>query len=79
MSGPNRPWDYPENLEIYSQLDRKSKTCFFTFLNVCMFPEMNVTKSESHSFHLQKSGILQTRMDSMKMNFDNFQIQRWVS
>ena len=29
-----RPWDYPQNLGIYSQLDRKSKTWFFTFLNV---------------------------------------------
>ena len=27
-------WDYPEKFGIYSQLDRKSKTCFFTFLNV---------------------------------------------
>ena len=27
-------WDYPEMFGIYSQLDRKSKTCFFTFLNV---------------------------------------------
>ena len=28
-----RSWDYPENFEIYSQLDRKSKTWFFTFLD----------------------------------------------
>ena len=37
----------------------------------------------SHSFHLQNSGILQTRIsqrkDPMKMNFDNFQMQKWVS
>ena len=32
-----RPWDYPENCGIYSQLDRKSKTWFFTFLNVYVF------------------------------------------
>ena len=32
-----RPWDYPENFGIYSQLDRKSKTLFFTFLNVYVF------------------------------------------
>ena len=32
-----RPWDYPENFGICSQLDRKSKTCFFTFLNVYIF------------------------------------------
>ena len=30
----SRPWDYPENSGICSQLDRKSKTWFFTFLNV---------------------------------------------
>ena len=29
-----RSWDYPENFVIYSQLDRKSKTWFFTFLNM---------------------------------------------
>ena len=29
-----RSGDYPENFGIYSQLDRKSKTWFFTFLNV---------------------------------------------
>ena len=29
-----RPWDYPENFGIYSQLRRKSKTWFFTFLNL---------------------------------------------
>ena len=32
-----RSWDYPENFGICSQLDRKSKTWFFTFLNVCIF------------------------------------------
>ena len=45
-----------------------------------MFPESNETKIWSQSFHIQNSGILQTRMyqrggDPMKMNFDNFQIQ----
>ena len=29
-----RSWDYPEHFGIYSQLDRKSKTWFFIFLNV---------------------------------------------
>ena len=29
-----RSGDYPENFGIYSQLDRKSKTWFFTFLSV---------------------------------------------
>ena len=45
------------------QLDRKSKTCFFLLYLMCMFPESNVTKFLTHSFHLQNSGILQTRMD----------------
>ena len=29
-----RPWDCSENFGIYSQLDRKSKTWFFTFLDM---------------------------------------------
>ena len=48
-----------------------------------MFSESNGTKFWSHSFHLQNSGILQTRMDQrrdpMKTNFDIFQIQKWIS
>ena len=32
-----RPWDYPENYGICSQLNRKSKRLFFTFLNVYIF------------------------------------------
>ena len=48
-----------------------------------MFPESNETKFWSHSFHIQNSGILQTRMDQrgdpVRMNFDNFQIQKWMS
>ena len=31
-----RSWDYPDNFGIYSQLDRKSKTWFLFFLNVCV-------------------------------------------
>ena len=34
LSSHFRSWDYPENFGIYSQLDRKSKTWFFTFPNV---------------------------------------------
>ena len=45
-----------------------------------MSPESNGTKFRLHSFHLQNSGVLQTRMDQrgdlMKMNFDNFQVQK---
>ena len=33
----SRPWHYPENFGICSQRDRKSQTCFFTFLNVYIF------------------------------------------
>ena len=29
-----KPWYYPENFGIYSQLERKSKTWFFTSLTV---------------------------------------------
>ena len=35
-----RPWDYPENFGIYSQLDRISKNWSFTFLN------MHVSRNE---------------------------------
>ena len=31
--------------------------------SMCVFPESNGTKFWSHSFHLQNSGILRTRMD----------------
>ena len=45
-----------------------------------MLPESNGTKFWSHSFHLQISGILKTRVeqmgDPMEMNFEilNFEI-----
>ena len=63
--------------KLGSQLDRKSKTFFFTFFNVLFyFPESKKTKFSCCSFHLQISDILQTRMDQsgdhMKINFDNF-------
>ena len=57
-----RPWDYPENLEIYSQLDGKSKIWFLTFLNVYV-SWIERDRFWSHSFHLQNLRILQTRMD----------------
>ena len=34
LSSHFRSWDYPENVGIYSQLDRRSKSWYFTFLNV---------------------------------------------
>ena len=47
-----------------------------------MFLESNGEKFWSHSFHLSNSGILQTRKDQRgdptKMNFDIFQIQKWI-
>ena len=47
-----------------------------------MFPESNGTNFWSQSVRLQDPGILQARIaqsgDSMKKNFDNFQIQKWI-
>ena len=68
--------------KIGPQLDWKVKPGSLLSL-MCMFPESNETKFQSHSFHLQNSGILQTRMDErgdpMETNFDIFQIQKWIS
>ena len=54
----------------------------FLFSLMFIFPKSNGTKFWSHSFSFQNSSILQTRMkqreDFMKMNFDNFQIQKWT-
>ena len=50
---------------------------------VSMFPESKGIKFWSHSFQLQNSAILQDRVDqrgdSMKMSFNNFQIQQLIS
>ena len=55
----------------------------FLLSSMCIFSELNKTKSSSHSFHLENSGILQIRMGKrrhpMKINFDNFQMEKWVS
>ena len=74
----NRPWDYPENFGVYSQLNRKSKTFFYFPQCVCF---LNPTGQNPNLTLLpQNSGILQTRMGQrgnlMKMNFDNFQMQK---
>ena len=52
-----RSWEYPENFGIYSQLDGKSKTWFFNFLNmyVCWIERDKIL---THCFHLQNSGVL---------------------
>ena len=74
-----RPWNQT-NLILNSI--EEVKPVFLLFL-ICMFPELNGTKFWSGSFHLQNLDILQTRMDQrgdpMKMNFDIFQIQKWIS
>ena len=55
----------------------------FLFSLMSMFHELNGTKFQFHSFQLQRSGIFLTKIDqkgnSMKMSFDNFQIQKWKS
>ena len=66
-----------------SQLDRKSKTWFFTLLNVYV-SRIERDKILISQLSLQKnSGILKTRMDQrgdpMKINFDIFQIQKLIS
>ena len=74
-----RPWD---QTNLVPNSTEKVKPVFLLSL-VCMFPELNGTKFRFHSFHLRNSGILQTRIDqredSMKMNFDIFQIQKLSS
>ena len=50
---------------------------------MCMFPEPSRTKSQSYSFHLQNSGVFADQNgpkgDPMKMNIENFQMQKWGS
>ena len=73
----------PENFGIYSQRDRKSKTWFLTFLSVYISWFEWMGKILISQLSPPNLGILQTRMDQkgdpMKMNFDNFQMQTWVS
>ena len=75
-----RSWDYPENFGICSQLNRKSKTFFFYFPQCeCVLNRMEQS-SDPRAF--TSSGLFQTKMDQrgvpMKMNFENFQIQKWI-
>ena len=78
-----RPWVYPENFGIYSQLDGKSEAWFYTFYVLCVCILNQRKKSLSHSFYVQNLGILQTRLDQrgdpIKINFGNFQMQKLVS
>ena len=79
MSIHIRPWDQT-NLVLNSIEKVKPGSLH---LSMCIFPESNREKFWSHSFHLQNSGILQTRPNQrgqpMKTNFDIFQIQKWIS
>ena len=49
-------------LEFILKLDRKSKTCFLTNLNVYV-SWIKETKSLPYKFYLQNLGILQTRLN----------------
>ena len=74
-----RPWDQT-NL-VLNSIEKVKPGSLLSLL--CIFPESNGIKFWSHSFHLQNSGNLQTRMDQrgnpMKTNFNIFQIQKWIS
>ena len=68
-------------LEIFVNFNKNSKTWFFTFLNIYV-SLMDLDKILISQLSPWKPGILQTRMDqrgdTMQMNFDNFQMQKWV-
>ena len=74
-----RSWDYPERFGIYSQLDRKSKTWFFIFLNVYVSwieqDKILIWQLSPPKFRYfaDQTGL---KEDPMKMNFDNFQMQK---
>ena len=77
-----RSWDYPEHFGIYSQLDRKSKTWFFIFLNVyvswiewdkILMSQLSPPKFRYFADQNGPNGY------PMKMNFDNSQMQKWSS
>ena len=65
-----------------SQLDRKSKTCFLTFLNVYVLwikrDKILISQLPPPKFRhfTDQNG---RKEDPMKINFDNFQIQNWIS
>ena len=69
-------------LEFILNSNSKSKNRLFTFLSVHI-SWIKETKSLFHSFYLQNFAILQTRLDQsgdyMKMNFHNFQMEKWFS
>ena len=65
-----------------SQLDRKSKTCFFTFLNVYVswieWDKILISQLTPLNFRYFADQN-EWQKDPMKINFDNFQIQKWIS
>ena len=75
-----RPWDQT-NL-VLNLIETVKPVFFFTFLKVYV-SWIKREKILIWHFHLQNSGILQTRMDRredpMKKNLSNFQIQKWIS
>ena len=65
-----------------SQLDRKSKTCFFTFLNVYVswieWDKILISQLTPLNFRYFADQN-EWQKNPMKINFDNFQIQKWIS
>ena len=68
--------------KLGSQLDRKSKTWFFTFLYVYVsWIERDKTLISEPSppkfrYFADQNG---RKTDPLKMNFDNFQVRKWIS
>ena len=68
-------------LEFILNSKEKVRPGCFTFLSVYV-SWIERDKILIHSYHLQNSDILHTRMDQrvpIKTNFGNFQIRKWVS
>ena len=82
LSSHFRSWDYPKNVGIYSQLDRRGKSWYFTFLNVYVSwterDKILISQLSPPKFRYfaDQNG---PKGDHMKMNFDNFQMQKWDS
>ena len=76
-------WDCPENFGIYSQIDRKRKTFFFHFPQcVCLLNrtgQILISQLSPPKFRYFAHQNGRTKVDPMKINFDNFQIQKWIS
>ena len=69
-------------MRLPSQINRRSKTCFFIFLNVylswierdkILISQLSPPTFTYFADHNEPKG------EPMKMNFDNFQMQKWVS